>query len=111
MRLIANFLGEVNSKSSRSDQECISVYRNLVSTYQRAVSALSQTSVQVSQLRGMTAIAVGVNHSCAIVQGYVYCWGDNDWGQLGDGTLNSSAIPVQVKGMAGATGITVGNKH
>jgi len=40
------------------------------------------------------ALAVGSNHGCAISeQGPTYCWGNNDFGQLGDGTrLNRNAL-------------------
>jgi alpha-tubulin suppressor-like RCC1 family protein len=43
------------------------------------------------------SIALGAAHSCAIVangSGEVWCWGDNGFGQLGDGT-NSTTNTVQ----------------
>ncbi len=40
-------------------------------------------------LRGVTAIAAGARHACAMTRaGAVYCWGANAVGQLGDGTLD-----------------------
>lgn len=43
-----------------------------------------------------TGVAVGRTHACTIVSGEVRCMGDNDHGQLGDGTRIPSAIPVTV---------------
>jgi alpha-tubulin suppressor-like RCC1 family protein len=37
------------------------------------------------------------NHLCAIkVDGSAWCWGENDFGQLGDGTTTDSDVPVRV---------------
>jgi len=42
-------------------------------------------------------ISLGSNHSCALdVDGSVYCWGFNYFGQLGDGTFTNSSVPVKV---------------
>jgi alpha-tubulin suppressor-like RCC1 family protein len=32
---------------------------------------------------GVTSLAAGPDHTCAVSQGEVYCWGDNGYGQLG----------------------------
>ena len=45
----------------------------------------------------LTQIAAGEYHSCAVTDdGAVYCWGDNTEGTLGDGTNDSSTVPVAV---------------
>jgi hypothetical protein len=43
------------------------------------------------------SIGLGEVHACAsTVDNQVYCWGQNSFGQLGDGTTNASSSPVQV---------------
>ena len=42
-------------------------------------------------------LSVGLNHACAITVGKdLYCWGDNEYGQLGTGDLTSYSVPVLV---------------
>ena len=45
---------------------------------------------------GVTAIATGDNHSCAVQNGAAKCWGLNNFGKLGNSTQTNSATPVQV---------------
>jgi alpha-tubulin suppressor-like RCC1 family protein len=41
----------------------------------------------------------GSFHGCGLtLEARVYCWGDNDWGQLGDGTTGYSFTPIPVAG-------------
>jgi hypothetical protein len=42
-------------------------------------------------------VAAGGDHSCALLADSVYCWGDNTFGQLGDGTKSSSPTPRLVR--------------
>ena len=43
-------------------------------------------------------ISAGGTHSCGVTRGdQVYCWGDNSWGQLGDGTTISRTEPTLVQ--------------
>jgi len=58
------------------------------------------------------AIAAGIAHTCAITpEGGVQCWGNNDFGQLGNGTNTSSNIRVDVVGAQGGTTIVAGGNH
>jgi alpha-tubulin suppressor-like RCC1 family protein len=62
---------------------------------------------------GVKAIAAGSFHTCAITgQGGVKCWGWNDFGQIGDGTLTERRSPVFVDGLTrGADVIAAGYAH
>ena len=51
-------------------------------------------------------------HACAVVNGGVKCWGDDSWGQLGDGNGVKSDTPVQVVGLtSGVEGVATGALH
>ena len=62
----------------------------------------------------VTAIAAGNKHSCALAaDGTVSCWGMDDFGELGNGLVTTSATstPVSVVGLSGVTAITAGGGH
>lgn len=50
---------------------------------------------------GTTAVALGGSHQCVIADGSVHCWGQNNEGQLGDGTLEPRTGPTRVVGLPG----------
>jgi hypothetical protein len=53
-------------------------------------------------LSGIVEISAGEGHSMALdSSGYVYCWGDNQYGQLGNNSYASSLTPVKVVGPDG----------
>jgi alpha-tubulin suppressor-like RCC1 family protein len=60
-----------------------------------------------------SAIAVGNEFACVLLgpTGTVACWGSNDFGQLGAATGGSSATPVTIPGISGATAIAAGVDH
>ncbi len=67
---------------------------------------------QVPGLQGITAVAAGYAHSLALgADGVVWTWGDNTWGQLGDGSQIDRPSPVQVLDVADAVAISEGYGH
>ena len=62
---------------------------------------------------GVSAVAAGGRHSCAVVSGALECWGANTAGQLGIGSSDLlSASPRAVDGLtAGVTDVSVGGDN
>lgn len=61
-----------------------------------------------------TDVAAGNNHTCAVISGSAWCWGENGNGQLGRGNTSSTnaSTPQQVGGLLAGklvTKITAGN--
>jgi alpha-tubulin suppressor-like RCC1 family protein len=68
----------------------------------------STTPVNVSGLTGVTDIASGWNHTCAITNtGGIKCWGASGNGQLGDGTEAERSTPVDVDMPNGVTATSI----
>src|SRR5262249_9161297 len=58
---------------------------------------------------GAAHVSLGITHTCASkTDGSVWCWGSNDSGQLGDGTMTKQTSPKQVAGFNDVTGIATG---
>ncbi len=54
-----------------------------------------------------TQISSGDGHDCVLSSdGNVKCWGNNNFGQLGNGTLNSSSIPIAARNLSGIVEIS-----
>jgi len=82
----------------------------------------SASPVAARGLSGITAIAAGARHTCAVAAGLVYCWGANDRGQLGQPTtsrqctVGSESIacepqPTAIDGVKGVVAISAGAAH
>ncbi|NOK13758.1 MopE-related protein [Corallococcus exercitus] len=70
------------------------------------------TPVQLTSLTGVTAISAGDNHTLALKQdGTVWAWGNNSYGQVGDGTKTLRYSPVRVPGLTGVTAIVAGGYY
>jgi alpha-tubulin suppressor-like RCC1 family protein len=71
-----------------------------------------RTPQLVSGLGNAVEVALGAVHSCArLADNTVRCWGNNSYGQLGNGTTKSSSTPVAVPGLADVVQIAPGWRH
>jgi len=58
-------------------------------------------------LTGVASLTSAQYGSCArLTSGRVDCWGESNWGTLGDGSFSYSAVPVAVKGVDGSGTLT-----
>jgi alpha-tubulin suppressor-like RCC1 family protein len=86
-----------------------------------ADTASSDSPVRVSDgsphpLEGAVQLAAGLYHTCAVLgdgtAAEVYCWGANQYGQLGDGAVainRDTAAPV--RGLTDAVQVVAGDTH
>jgi alpha-tubulin suppressor-like RCC1 family protein len=81
---------------------------------QTGTSSASTTPVStpalVSSLSGVTSIAAGRQHTCAVSAGQVRCWGSASDGRLG-GTSITTSIPTLVPGISDAVAVMAGDRH
>lgn len=59
----------------------------------------------------LSAISAGQFYSCGLYNGAAYCWGRNDYGQLGNGSAAGSTSPVPVSGGLSFATISAGLYH
>ena len=74
--------------------------------------AAAQTPVAVAGGHVFATLSAGYRHSCGVTtSNEAYCWGDNYWGELGNGSTTSSLAPVQIAAALPFAGVQVGARH
>jgi alpha-tubulin suppressor-like RCC1 family protein len=70
-------------------------------------------AIAVWGLAGFTAgISAGSGFTCVVLSsGGIKCWGENDHGQIGNGSMDDQTVPVDVSGLSGAASLSLGLDH
>jgi alpha-tubulin suppressor-like RCC1 family protein len=116
-----NLYGELGNGTSAGPDTCT------ILTGTNTTGACSTNPVATSGLTGATAISAGFATPCALLSGgSVECWGDNSYGELGNGATTGpqtctivaganyttdgacSTSPITVSGLSGVTAISSG---
>jgi alpha-tubulin suppressor-like RCC1 family protein len=72
-------------------------------------SRTTPTIISMAPTVHVKYISAGFGHSLALMSdGTVKSWGDNEYGQLGDGTTISSNTPITISGLTNVIGISAG---
>jgi alpha-tubulin suppressor-like RCC1 family protein len=89
----------------------------LTATVSNALGASASHSFTVTGLpacapQAASVLIGGYQHSVRVKQdGTVWAWGENNQGQLGDGTITRRLLPVQVPDLHGVTALAAGQTH
>ncbi|MFM2280006.1 MAG: hypothetical protein RLZZ444_2237 [Pseudomonadota bacterium] len=112
---VAGLASGVSAIAAAKDHACAIVSGNVMCWGKNNSSGVlgdgstndSKTPVAVVGLpAGVTAIAMGTSHTCALANGGVKCWGDGGSGKLGIPGIGSSRTPVDVTDLtSGVTAI------
>jgi alpha-tubulin suppressor-like RCC1 family protein len=89
------------------------VSRLLLASLAVAASTFVGLSSPTYAASGWTSVTSGDDHTCGIRVGRIYCWGDDTYGQLGDGAAGGSrATPAPIASAATDwTSVSAGNYH
>src|SRR5204863_5952321 len=74
----------------------------------------SSVPTKVPGVGSITArdVAAGIAHTCIVrANSTVACWGDNGFGQLGDGTTTQQLKPIVVPNLSNVVSIAAGMFH
>jgi alpha-tubulin suppressor-like RCC1 family protein len=95
----SNDRGELGDGTRTGPQQC-------------SIFACSTTPVAVAGGVSFAAVSAGEFHTCGVTAGgAAYCWGDNTFGQLGDGTTTFPSSPVLVAGGVIFAAVSAGSFH
>jgi alpha-tubulin suppressor-like RCC1 family protein len=101
------------SISATSGHTCASMSDGSVDCWGKSYipSTLSNVPVRVPGLAGVSSISASIRYNCVLAAGAVECWGDDGFGQLGNGATVDSGVPVSVNTAAPVREVSAGAFH
>jgi len=66
---------------------------------------------RVGEREDWSVVASGGAHTCGIADGALYCWGLNNYGQLGNGTLKNSSTVLRIGDRSDWKTVSAGSIH
>lgn len=105
--------GEDHSLARKSDGTVWAWGNNFLGQLGDKTNINRDEPVNVSTLSGAMSVTAGARHSLAIIEsdGTVWAWGQNDFGQLGDGTTDNKNTPINIQGISGIIALAAGRSH
>ena len=111
--------GEMHSLAVKSDGSVWAWGNNSVGQLGDGTTTSHSSPKQVPGLSGVVAVATewGFGSAAGLIgnsfalksDGSLWAWGNNIFGQLGDGTYTNRSSPVQVPGLSGVVAVATGN--
>ena len=106
MAVVPSLNRESAASSARIRRLLSALFLALLTTLLAACGGGTRAAVSAGKVK---AISVGGRHACALISDrHIMCWGDGSSGQLGDGLLSDSSVPVRVKGISNAVQVSAG---
>ena len=113
-------MGECRKRRTKAISRIVVCVASMVATYvAQSLAGPVLASVQISSVDATGRVALGDSHTCAIANdNTMWCWGDNTFGQLGNGAgmmaVSDSPVPIRVTALGGArtpSQIVAGSTH
>jgi len=77
-----------------------------------AIASVALLPTAVETETRFAAISAGGGHTCAVTEsGELWCWGRNDFGQVGDGSQVNRSLPVLISSSSDFAAVTAGQVH
>jgi alpha-tubulin suppressor-like RCC1 family protein len=113
---VADVIVDTSSDSALDTAACTPSTKTCEGKVLRECDAMGKASSTTCGVRcafgacvEVSELAAGMNHVCALLtDSTVQCWGQNSFGQLGNGTTTNFGKPSAVKSLSGAAQVAAG---